>query len=522
MEQKKSLNIFAAIVIFLYAAAVIFFGFSLLSEYKTVSKHVDTRFTNIAKAAIDECNTMLPGSSDFNAALTNSIGHTSDVAGIQIVRGDLVIFSWPADYKSIKTVTPFIHPFTTVIATSNNDDIVLNVALYVLKPQSIYKYAKIAFIVVLAATLCTVVFLIYMDIAKKDEEKYGAEYNSESNFAPAFNEDSNNEDTNFSKNDSDEIVKDTSEQAEYANIETEETKENNDAVDIQEEYSNDNIQDIQSEIIQDDIEADKTENTADIQDDRDILSENSEEKADDEKIEVEDNNTARGNFKPVSIITEKTILPNIGIEEEEEDTDIDSNEEAAENIDEEINVKVNQVGKYSPLTKLCWPKYLIPSLNDILEKSKASNTEVSLMYLKINMLDRIEYVTEDICNMLIDIFKDKDLLFEDDASDDAYILILQEADIEKALEFAGYISKKVTESLTNYEKDNRVIIGISSKASRDIDAEVLVKEARHAMEKAYDDDSNQVSIIAFRVNPEKYKEYIERNKEIEIPETIQQ
>ena len=65
-------------------------------------------------------------------------------------------------------------------------------------------------------------------------------------------------------------------------------------------------------------------------------------------------------------------------------------------------------------------------------------------------------------------------------------------------------------TLNKTRTDTRPLIGISSRSLRLISAERLKTEAEQAVEHAATD--NESPIVAFRVNPEKYRKFITEEK----------
>ena len=92
---------------------------------------------------------------------------------------------------------------------------------------------------------------------------------------------------------------------------------------------------------------------------------------------------------------------------------------------------------------------------------------------------------------------------------DSYALITKDSDLNKAVE----ISERLYNNLSDYLKDNNatneVSIGISSVSKRNITAERILLEADQALIHASQDPDSP--IIAFRANPDKYREYMNGN-----------
>lgn len=92
---------------------------------------------------------------------------------------------------------------------------------------------------------------------------------------------------------------------------------------------------------------------------------------------------------------------------------------------------------------------------------------------------------------------------------DGYALIIQDASLDVAMELAEEIHTE-SQNILAACKNAHLIIGISARTERIIAAKRLLTEAEQALEHAAEDPSSP--IIAFRVNPEKYRQYILNNE----------
>lgn len=92
---------------------------------------------------------------------------------------------------------------------------------------------------------------------------------------------------------------------------------------------------------------------------------------------------------------------------------------------------------------------------------------------------------------------------------DGYALIIQDASLDVAMELAEEIHTE-SQTILSSCKNAHLIIGISARTERIIAAKRLLTEAEQALEHAAEDPDSP--IIAFRVNPEKYRQYILNNE----------
>ena len=475
MEQKKSISIFSAVALFLYISAIVFFCISLISEYKTAERHVEDRFKKLAKSTADSYSADMKNSATFTNSMLQLVNSTGDIASVYVLNEGETIFEWPQS-SAAENTSPLIKSCSTVIAQSAAGNVTLTASLYVLKPESIYKTAKISFIVVLAATLCTVVFFVYINITgsipaekpfvdipkfrpsatkKRDDgsslpdDKTGfsdlATFSSVATLPPFPSAESESAPLNEEKNDEMQISEPVDEQPDAALEGTcEPVSIINDPESVERTFSN--------------------------------------------PPRMDDTYT----------LTSETISPARAEEPYTLDTETMT---PAENPESQL-----QNSKYSPFTGFCWESYIDAVLEAELQASEAEGKDVSLMLLRISGLDRMDYVSESIRGVLYHANGSRDLLFE--YKNDGYAILLPQTDINGGIKIAEMIEPEVTAILQAQNLANQLMIGISARTQRIVSADVLHTEAEKALAHA----EPSLPLIAFRVDPEKYREFMEQTQ----------
>lgn len=201
------------------------------------------------------------------------------------------------------------------------------------------------------------------------------------------------------------------------------------------------------------------------------------------------------NFEEVQAITVKKEEPVL-----EEIPTMESEENTTKNSDD----KINSMGLFSNTSGFGWESYLQPRLDAELVRASSSEQDLSLIVIRIKDINNTENLLSYVTSILLDSFKFRDLVFE--FQNDGFVGILQNSDIEKALEFSKNLYQTISNILKEKDLDNKVAIGISSKTLRLVPAERIIKEATLAAEKAFDE--TELPIVAFKVNPEKYRNYL--------------
>ncbi|MCL2412246.1 MAG: hypothetical protein FWC97_11460, partial [Treponema sp.] len=104
-------------------------------------------------------------------------------------------------------------------------------------------------------------------------------------------------------------------------------------------------------------------------------------------------------------------------------------------------------------------------------------------------------------------FSSRDLTFEHGRWGIA--AILPGYSLESAIAKAEYFYQRIMEKFPRgFNRTTNIFIGITSRAGRLTNANRLMLEAREALKKAQDE---KTSIIGFKSDPEKYREFISRN-----------
>lgn len=163
------------------------------------------------------------------------------------------------------------------------------------------------------------------------------------------------------------------------------------------------------------------------------------------------------------------------------------------------------LGLFSDLTGFGWESYLEPRLDSELIRAASSEYDLALFIVKLSDVERTHPAYADICAALLSFFKFRDMVFE--YGSDSFAGIVTGMDINGCM---GSV-ENLYNSLSKIMKDNhlkgKISIGISTRCFRLIPGERLLHEAKDAVIKATEE--TDMPIVAFRVNPGKYKEYLE-------------
>ena len=163
--------------------------------------------------------------------------------------------------------------------------------------------------------------------------------------------------------------------------------------------------------------------------------------------------------------------------------------------------KAQNTGLFSPETGLGWEQYIDSRLSFELRRSASYDQDLVLILFRGKDLRRGSDEHVRVAKYLLQHFLFQDMLFEYGQNGFAVILPNTELDtaIKEAEAFRNNIcSKNISGCVFS--------AGISSRNGRLINGNRLIAEASMALNKAFNDPGNK--IIAFRSDPEKYRQYI--------------
>ncbi|MBR5096018.1 MAG: hypothetical protein IK094_02800 [Treponema sp.] len=181
--------------------------------------------------------------------------------------------------------------------------------------------------------------------------------------------------------------------------------------------------------------------------------------------------------------------------------------------EEEIQKPVNNAplplpgseqGLFSPASGFGWESYLNTRLESELVRAASSEQDLALAIIRIPGMTKESNYYGNVCQVLQNFFQFKDFIFE--CKEDGFAAIMQHSDVDTALQNAEVLHSNIASALQSAGQSAKPLIGISSRSLRLISAERLKNEAEQALVHAADDPNSP--IIAFRVNPEKYRKYI--------------
>jgi GGDEF domain-containing protein len=162
------------------------------------------------------------------------------------------------------------------------------------------------------------------------------------------------------------------------------------------------------------------------------------------------------------------------------------------------------MGLFSSTTGFGWQSYLEPRLDAELIRSASIEQDLALVIIRIPELDTSHPVMKKICTILLDCFKFRDLVFE--YGSDGFAGILQNTDLDNAMIIAETVHAEFSAAFANCNLSYKTIIGISTRSLRLITGDRVIIESEQAVERGLEESG--MPIVAFKVNPEKYRSFL--------------
>ena len=499
--MKAKRNYFTVAVCTVYIAAVLAFAASLIFEYSGGTKRAQERFTSLTKDLSRNLKENDTGSAEFSRAILESLGNVSDIAAIQVSSDGKLLFSYPVSIDENKTASsPLIKQLSTSVKGGENSA-VLTAALYTLKPSSIYYKGRVAFLVILAATLAAALNLII--VSKKDTDGDGQE------------------DTDAEKDGAEDYFFEE-EMPDYEKVARKETDAKDDATvygnDAEEEAAVSERTDAEeSAVTRNDVaevaavaEVTAAEDTAVSEvtaGNNAVAEENSygTEIDSDKTLDFEDQTEFE---ETIPSVQEKEPVLENGQNAGEEEGAATEDASFAEEIHEDPSLAENNaapVGLFDEKTGFGWEQYMPTRLDSELIRAASSEQDLALFTVRIPGIDWTTPEGKETASIIKDWVKFNDLVF--DYGSDGFTAIFQNQNTDAALAEAEKTHTEIVSVLKRANSSAETpFVGISTRSLRLISGKRLFNESEQALFHAMEDKDSP--IVAFRVNPDKYRSYL--------------
>lgn len=470
-------TIFASAV---FAFAISLFGVNIYKEYSQGQSRANQRYNTLV-TDIKSYNSIDKEISENSLSnLKSVLKDFNDFSFIQINLNNSEILKYPKDASADLTVSNLTKTFSSNFNTQNGQfEILCN--MYLLRPSSIYYYAKISFIIILIVTIITIILIFYIN---SQEKQFSAKVSSEADSELLSENDFD------SKLQLGENLSDSSSEVDSSFIQQNSVN----SIDLDIDLSSESEQNKNS------FEED-SEQISDLEKNTEIDTEIQQTDSEDDALNPEDKNNEDSQTEN----EEKEIpasLPDYESPMIIESSDVKENNDA-ENAPDSDSSESNPSGLFNPVTGLGWESYLDTRLENEINRAISSEIDISVFIINIPNLERESEESKKVSEYLSLQFQFKDLLFE--YKNDCIVAIKISMNLDEALNFADKIHADISQIL----EQKQCYIGISTRSIRIVSGERLFNEALAAVEHAKNEEDSP--IIAFRVDVEKYRQFLEQN-----------
>ena len=206
-------TVFASII---FIFSISFFGFNLYREFTTNLEKSDKKITVLTNEVRTLSNNISENNASYAKLIKDSIGDAGAYAYIQVKRSGETVVLYPAGKSKEETISKLTKSYERKITVKEQPvEIIANI--YLIKPDSIFYFARISFLLILIITLITIIMIIYLNLSESSGETIFLEEESEN------------------IEDSDELQIETEENPSISENETEAATEADSATEVSEE-----------------------------------------------------------------------------------------------------------------------------------------------------------------------------------------------------------------------------------------------------------------------------------------------
>jgi len=171
---------------------------------------------------------------------------------------------------------------------------------------------------------------------------------------------------------------------------------------------------------------------------------------------------------------------------------------------ERVSSESGPKGLYSPRSNIGWEEYTKDRMDSELHRCSSTEKDLALLLMEFSDIHN-DLLFKQVAEEAAGFFTSRDLLFE--YGKQGVTVILPGVGFDIAIAKAEKFYQRFMEKFpVTHSAASSLYIGLSSRSGRLINADRLILEANEALKKAKSD--SRTSIIAFKSDPEKYREFI--------------
>lgn len=222
----------------------------------------------------------------------------------------------------------------------------------------------------------------------------------------------------------------------------------------------------------------------------------------------EDDNTSSQEYAPQEESENEVEIPNKDDSSQEEQKKEEINDfELKENeiLEENASVDTRNSKKSTNRTEFLPEEYMLQRLGNELERASASLQDIAFMLFDIVNVKHSDEMAPTIENELLNTFRYQDMVFF--YKETGYAVIVPDTTLDVALKQCEDLQAVLVQKLKDAYIDTQVLVGVSAKNIRTLDANRMFNEALQALNHA----DAESPIVAFRVDPEKFRQFLGAN-----------
>ena len=160
--KRSTVIIYSVLISTIFVISLSFFGYNIYNELKHGNERTRKTFQHFTNQIEKNINST-------NKDYLSFIENPSDFLAITIKENNTIMLKSPEslndDFSNISNTT-FVKVYSKRLI-QDNKTIDINAALYTLRPSKIFHYASYSFIVILIATIFTIIIISYITITEK-------------------------------------------------------------------------------------------------------------------------------------------------------------------------------------------------------------------------------------------------------------------------------------------------------------------------------------------------------------------
>lgn len=495
--MKRPITFISILCSIIFLTAIVFFASGVYIDKKNGTVRADARYEKLLSQTKETFANNPYGSSAFSINFIQAIGNINDFSSLKLEVNGSLVYSYPP--TSFSLPSPELVKSYSDTENVAGKNFTLKASIYLMTPGSIYKHSRFAFLLILIGTLVVGIFIVFTSGSEPStNDYYEIRPKNKNTFKKPESLSNSNEESEEAKDFGENIAERTEEVPAPSNEQSaQEPVESKEEAKAEEEplfNPDQNIEERAEDDLFEEPQEEKEEEIASIEfpkEDPLFTDEDEQEWNTDELFaDEEDSKEDEGGLDIIDQMEQENLALS--------DEDFFADKSEPENKSEPLPVEDKPLSQVTQLS-------LQSSLEESLDQAIAADADTTLSLVKIRGLDRGNSLSKNIVS-IIKKATDNAELFEYKA--DSYAAIVK-TDLQASVDNFEVIYNKIADFLKDNNAVNEVSIGISSASGRSIKAERIILEAGQALDYASQDPDSP--IVAFRANPEKYKEYMENN-----------